>query len=253
MADINRIAWNEEVKRGNYWSRIAKPEEIESARNGNPEIMITPDSFIPFSWIEGTKGKKILLLAGSGGQQTPIMSAYGADVTTVDQSDGQLGQDTIALERYGLKAELIQADIRQTGLLSQSFDYVINPVSLNFIENLTPAYEEVYRVLKPNGLFLFGIANPILYTFDEKCQERKLKIKFTLPYSDTTSLSKKELKKRIQKKDTIEFSHTLDTIIGGLLHSGFIIEDFYSDRAASEPTDSFVYDSYLAFKARKTK
>ncbi len=251
VANINRLAWNEEVLRGNYWSRIATEEEIRKAQNGKPEIMITPDSFVPFSWIEDAKDKRVLLLAGAGGQQTPIMAAFGSDVTTVDQSDGQLNQDRIALERYSLKADLIQADIRKTGLQSDAFDFIINPVSFNFIEDVMPAYREVHRILKKGGYFLFGIANPILYAFDERCQERKLKIKYTLPYSDTTSLSEKQLQKRIKTKDTIEFSHTLDSIIGGLLKTGFVIEDFYSDRAASEPTDSFVHDSYLAFKARK--
>ena len=249
--DVNRIAWNEEVKRGNYWSRIVKEEEIERAKEGCPSITITPDRFVPSSWLEGAKGKKVLLLAGAGGQQTPIMSAFGSIVTTVDQSERQLEQDRIALERYSLKAELKKADIRATGLEDASFDYVINPVSLNFIEDILSAYKEIHRVLKKDGLFLFGIANPILYTFDDRCQERKLKIKYTLPFSDLKSLSKRTLEKRIRKKDTIEFSHTLETIIGGLLHTGFVIEDFYSDKADSEPTDSFVYDSFLAFKARR--
>ena len=248
---INRLAWNEEVLRGNYWSRIVDPEEIEKSKAGTPEIMVTPDAFVPLDWIKDSKNKKVLLLASGGGQQTPIMAAFGCDVTTVDQSEGQLGQDKIALERYNLDAELIRADVRETGLITESFDYIINPVSFNFIEKLQPAYDEVYRLLKKDGIFIYGIANPILYTFDERIQERKLKIKYTLPYSDTTSLSKRELQKRIDRKDTIEFSHTLDEIIGGLLKTGFVIEDFYSDKAASEPTDSFVHDSYLAFKARK--
>lgn len=248
---INRLAWNEEVLRGNYWSRIVSPEEIERAKAGMPEISVTPDTFVPQEWIKDAKDKKVLLLASGGGQQTPIMAAFGCDVTTVDQSEGQLGQDKIALDRYKLEAELIRADVRETGLITESFDYIINPVSFNFIEKLQPAYDEVFRLLKKGGVFIYGIANPILYSFDERIQERKLKIKYTIPYSDTTSLSRRELQKRIDKKDTIEFSHTLNDIIGGLLKTGFIIEDFYSDKAASEPTDSFVHDSYLAFKARK--
>ncbi len=251
IEDINRIAWNEEVKRGNYWSRIVDEQEIRKAKEGKPCIMITPEKNVPFEWIKDSKGKKVLLLASGGGQQTPIMSAYGCDVTTVDQSEGQLEQDKIALDRYKLKANLVKADIRKTGLDPDFFDYVINPVSLNFIDDIISAYKEVHKVLKRNGFFIFGIANPILYTFDDKCQEKKLKMKYTLPFSDLKSLSKRTLDKRIKRKDTIEFSHTLDSIIGGLLHTGFVIEDFYSDKADSEPTDSFVYDSFLAFKARR--
>lgn len=94
-----------------------------------------------------------------------------------------------------------------------------------------------------------GIANPVLYIFDEKKQEKKLKVKYTLPYSDLTSLSRKEIEKMIRNADTIEFSHTLDSIIGGLISSGFIIDGFFSDYSGSEPTDSFIRDAYLAIKA----
>ena len=47
----------------------------------------------------------------------------------------------------------------------------------------------------------------------------------------------------------MEFSHTLDSIIGGLTRAGFVIDGFYSDDSGSELTDSFVCDSQLAFKA----
>ena len=62
-------------------------------------------------------------------------------------------------------------------------------------------------------------------------------------------MSAKELEKRLRKKDTVEFSHTLDSILGGLIDSGFIINGFYSDGCGSEPTDSFVHDSFIAFQA----
>ncbi len=251
IEEINRIAWNTEVERGNYWSRVVDSNEIENARRGFSLITITPTKNVPFDWIKAVKAKKVLLLAGAGGQQTPILSAYGANVTTVDQSEGQLEQDKRALDKYGLNAELIHADIKNTGLLSNSFDYIINPVSLNFVEDILAVYQEVHRVIKADGIFIFSIANPIIYTFDRKVQNKRLKIKYTLPFSDVKSLSMKQIEKKIAKRDTLEFSHTLDLIIGGLLHTGFVIDDFYSDSASSEPTDSFVYDSFMAFKARK--
>ena len=76
-----------------------------------------------------------------------------------------------------------------------------------------------------------------------------MKIKYTLPFADEISLSKKELEKRIRKGDTIEFSHTLETIIGGLNDAGFVIAGFISDGSSFEPIDSFLHDCYLAFRA----
>ncbi len=247
----NRDAWNSEVGNNNYWTRIVDDKSIQDARSGNISITVTPSKPIPNSWLEELKGKKTLNLAGGGGQQTPLLSAWGAEVTTLDLSDMQLEQDRKALEKYNLNAKLIQGDMKKLPFENEYFDGVINPQSLNFVDDIESVFKEVHRVLKKDGIYIFGLANPILYIFDEKVQERKLKIKYTLPFSDTVSLSSRELEKRLKKKDTIEFSHTLDSIIGGVLNSGFVLEGFFSDRALSEPTDSFVYDSHLAFKARR--
>lgn len=248
---LNSKAWDEEVRRNNFWTRIAGQEEIEKARSGKPEIRLSPSSYVPREWLEDARGKKTLLLAAGGGQQTPIMSAFGSIVTTVDLSKGQLMQDRKALDRYGLSASLIEASMDNLPLSDESFDYVMNPISLCFIEDIKAVYREVHRVLRKGGIFMFGIANPVLYIFDEKKQEKKLKVKYTLPFSDIASKSRKELERMERERDTFEYSHTLSDIIGSLLKTGFIIEGFYSDGADSEPTDSYIFDSYLVFRARK--
>ena len=58
-------------------------------------------------------------------------------------------------------------------------------------------------------------------------------------------LASKALSLRLSKNDTLEFSHTLDTILGLLTQKGFAVTGFYTDSAGSEPTDSFVHDSHL--------
>ena len=250
--ELNRKAWNEEVRRNNFWTRIAEPEQIALAAGGRPEIRLSPHSYVPQDWIGCMKGRKVLILAGGGGQQTPIMSAFGADVTTIDISDGQLAQDAKALKRYGIKAELVRGSIDALPFPDESFDYALNPVSLCFVKDIAAVYREAYRVLRHGGELMFGIANPVIYMFDEKKQERRLRIKYTIPFSDERSKSQKELRKMEAAGDTFEYSHTLSDIIGDLISTGFVIDGFYSDKAESEPTDSFIYDSYLVFRARKS-
>lgn len=249
-AKYNSIAWDEEVNRGNYWTRIARQEDVQDAKEGKIRIRITPTAFVPLGWIEGLKGKRVLNLAGAGGQQTILLSAFGANVVTVDISKNQIAQDEKGLKAYSLEAELHNRDMRDLSFLDdESFDAAICPHSLNFIPSTVQFYREVYKKLKKGGLFLFGVANPALYLFDEKKEEKenKLEVKYTLPYSDEKSQSKKKIEKMKRKKDTFEFSHTLSAIIGDLLKTGFSIRDFYSDEAGAEPVDSFVYDSFLAF------
>lgn len=249
-AKYNSIAWDEEVKRNNYWTRIARQEDVEDARDGKIRIRITPSAYVPLGWLDGLKGGKVLNLAGAGGQQTVLLSAFGASVVTVDISGNQIAQDEKGLGLYGLEAELHNRDMRDLSFLDDgAFDAALCPHSINFIPSPLQFYREVYKKLKKNGVFMFGTANPVLYMFDEKKEEKekKLKVRYTIPYSDEGSLSKKEIARMREQKDTFEFSHTLSSIIGDLLKTGFSIRDFYSDEAGSEPVDSFVYDSFLAF------
>lgn len=251
-AELNSKAWDYEVGRNNLWTTIVTEDKIEKAKNGDIEIWITPEHNVPKSWIEDIKGKNVLLLACGGGQQTPLLAAAGANVTNVDISPLQIEQDRKALEKYNLEADVRVGDMRDLSFLEdESVDYVISPHSLNFISSLDEFYSESYRVLKKGGKFLFGSANPVLYMFNEKCETRKLKVKYTIPYSDETSISRKELEKRLSRNDTVEYSHTLDDIIGKCLKKGFVMSDFYSDGSLAEIVDSFVHDSFLAFKMIK--
>ena len=251
--EVNSRAWDGEEERGNWWTRIVGEDEIGKARKGYIALRITTEKAVPSSWTERIKDRDVLVLCGGGGQQTPLLAAYGCRVTSVDISPRQIEQDRKALEMYGLTAETVVGSALSLPFSSSSFDAVVNPISINFIEDINKVYDEVERVLRPGGCFMMGIANPVLYIFDEKKQKKKLKVKYTLPFSTTKSLSEKEVEKKIEKGDTLEFSHTLESIITPLLGRGFAMEDFFSDSALSEPTDSFIHDSFLAFLFRKTR
>ena len=245
----NGKAWDSEVGKHNFWTLPVSGEEIEAARSGSPEIRVTPFKGVPLSWISTLKGKSVLVACGGGGQQTPLLAAYGCLVTAIDISEAQLEQDRSTLKKHGLKAELVHGNVIDMPFTDHCFDSVIMPQAMNFIDDLPGLYGEIRRVLKDGSTFIFGTANPILYMFDEKVQERRLKVKYTIPFSHTKSLSEADLEKRLAEADTIEFSHTLDSIIGGLIEAGFVIDGFFSDSSGSEPTDSFVCDSHLAFRA----
>lgn len=250
--EANRKAWNSESERRNFWTIAVSEDRIDAARNGKPEIWVTPFRSVPQSWISDLKGKRVLVACGGGGQQTPILSAFGCEVTSLDISENQITQDRATLERYGLKAQTICANVLKMPLPDAQFDAVIMPQAMNFIDETTLLYSEVFRVLKDGGPFIFGTANPVLYMFDERIQEHRLRVKYTIPFSHTKSFSQRALLSRLNKNDTIEFSHTLETIMGNLIGAGFVIDGFYTDYSGSEVTDSFVHDCHLAIKATKT-
>lgn len=251
---LNGKAWDEESRKKNFWTNGLTEDMKEKLESGKQSIWVTPKSDVPFSWLEEKGNGKALNLGGGGGQQTVILSRLGFSVTTIDVSERQIRKDKKALEEYGLAAELINGDMRDLSMFEdESFSLVISPQAVNFISDVQQFYKDIYRVLRKDGIFIIGFANPILYIFDREAENKgKLKVKYTIPYSDERSLSKKERKRKIMEKDTFEYSHTLSSLIGGLCREGFVIEDMFSDDSLFEPVDSFLSDSFIALKARKS-
>ena len=131
--------------------------------------------------------------------------------------------------------------------------HISNPVSLNFHPDIDKVYRQVHRVLRPGGVFMFAIANPVMYMFDVKALERgRMRIRYTLPFSSEKSLSQRQRRHLVDSGDTFEYSHSLESIIGGVCRTGFVIRDFYSDTSDFEPVDSFVNDCYFAMLCIKT-
>ena len=253
-AYYNGKAWDEEARKGNYWTLPASDEDVEAAKGGDLKVRLTPKAFVKDSWIKGCKGKRVLLLASGGGQQTVLFAAYGAKVTSIDASSEQIKRDLEGLEKHSLDGLAMVGDMRDLGALEgNSFDFVFIPHSINFISDLSPLYDGMDRTLKKGGHFLFGVANPVLYLFDEKKEERgKLKVKYTLPFSDERSRSRKEVEKMIREKDTFESSHTLSSILSPLFEKGYVLTDFYSDSSLNDLVDSYIHDSFLAFNFLKS-
>ncbi|TDJ36375.1 MAG: SAM-dependent methyltransferase, partial [Gammaproteobacteria bacterium] len=57
-----------------------------------------------------------------------------------------------------------------------------------------------------------------------------------LPYCDVEDLSPGSLRARIDRREALEFSHSLNDQIGGQLEAGFLIAGFYEDRWNIEAT-----------------
>jgi SAM-dependent methyltransferase len=88
-----------------------------------------------------------------------ILVQRGARVVGVDVS---LKMVRLAKERLGQKAEVHLADLSQPLRFAEddSFDLVICPLVLSYIEDLRPVYAEFHRVLRRPGLFIFSTGHP---------------------------------------------------------------------------------------------
>ena len=258
MTDIvahNRRAWNATSSKGeNPWVQPVGKEAIAAARKGDWSVVLTPTLAVPHDWFGEFKDKDVLGLASGGGQQVPLFAAAGATVTSFDNSDEQLARDKEVAEREGLDITLEQGDMADLSRFADSsFDLIFHPVSNVFVADPLPVWREAFRVLKDGGRLLSGFMNPDIFLLDwDKVEdEGKLEIRYPLPYADTTSLTQDELQARIDKGEPMEFSHSMDTQLGGQIQAGFRIEGFYEDRwGDGHPTSAWFPCSFatLAIK-----
>jgi SAM-dependent methyltransferase len=228
----NRSAWDREVMRGNIWTQPVGSEAIQAARRGELKVLLTPSKTVPADWFPDLLGLELLCLACGGGQQGPLFAAAGAKVTVLDNSPGQLNQDKIVAQREGLQLRLVEGDMADLSeFAAGSFDLIFHPVSNVFVPAVLPVWQEAYRVLRPGGAMLAGFANPVSYIFDfEKMDKQgELEVRYSIPYSDLTSLDAEQRQRYLEDSQPLEFGHSLEDRIGGQLQAGFLLADFYED------------------------
>lgn len=261
MIDVrahNREAWNRQVAGENEWTIPVSSDEVDAARNGRWTINLTPKKPVPADWFpQPIAEADVLCLASGGGQQGPILAAAGANVTVYDNAPAQLTRETEVAERDGLTIHTVEGDMRDLAVFSEaSFDLIIHPVSNVFIPDVHPVWAECARVLRPGKALLSGFTNPGLYLFDEDLigKEGEMKVVHRLPYSDARSLSGDEIDERRRKGEPLEFSHTLEHLLGGQIQAGFVITGFYGDRYKKESGDvpSKYMDTFFATRAIKS-
>lgn len=255
ILEQNSLAWDKYAEENIEWSIPVSSEEIERARNDDWQIVLTPIKVVPREWFGDIRGKDILCLASGGGQQVPILAAAGANVTSFDNSAKQLEKDKMVAEREGLNIHLEKGDAADLSPFADaSFDLIFHPCSNCFMEDILQIWRECFRVLRNGGTLLAGFNNPFIYIFDRFAEEQEeiLKVSHKLPYSDSESLNEDEKIEMIEKKEAFEYSHTLETQIGGQIKAGFMITGFYEDGWTDEARLLNKYSqTFIATKAIK--
>jgi SAM-dependent methyltransferase len=254
ILEHNREAWNRESTLGGEWSVPVSDETIAHARSGDWTVILTPRKSVPKDWFGELKGKHVLCLASGGGQQAPVLAAAGAQVVSFDLSDVQLGKDREVAERHGLNLRCIRGDMANLAeFAAESFDLIFHPVSNIFVPDVRVVWRECFRVLRPAGDLLSGFMNPAFFLFDhDECvRTGKIEVKYPLPYAEPESLDPSGLEELSRSRRPLEFSHSLESQIGGQLACGFCITGFYEDYWTDEiPLNRFTPTS-MATRATK--
>jgi SAM-dependent methyltransferase len=104
-------------------------------------------------------GRRVLDAGCGPGVYAEWLVARGARVVGVDVSPRMLA---LARERLGPAVELHEASLEEPldFLDDASFDLVVSPLVLDYVEDWRATFAEFHRVLRPGGRFVFSFSHP---------------------------------------------------------------------------------------------
>jgi ubiquinone/menaquinone biosynthesis C-methylase UbiE len=247
--ELNAQAIDGWVKNGWTWGKSITHEQYAKAKDGEWNVLLTSSKYVPKEWFPPLKNKKILGLASGGGQQMPIFTALGACCTVLDYSDMQLASEKEVAERENYSINIIKADMTEKLPFSDSeFDIIFHPVSNCYVEDVLPIWKECYRILKKGGILLAGLDNGMNFLFED-IYKTPLIVVNKLPFNPLKD--QKLFEKLDNKKDGVQFSHTLEEQIGGQLKAGFILTDLYEDTDSDGYLHEYNIPQYIASRSIK--
>jgi len=244
--DINAKTIGRWIAEGWEWGKPISHETFARAKAGEWSVQLTPTKPVPSEWFGDLRAKRVLALASGGGQQGPIFVAAGAEVTVLDYTPEQLEAEREVAQREGYDIDLVRADMtKPLPFESQTFDLVFNPVSICYIREVEPLWQEVARVLKPGGRLLTGFDTVINFIVDESEQQ----IVWRHPFDP---LTQPEALAFLQKDDSgMQFGHDLTQTLGGMLKAGLRIVSLYEDTNGEGRLHELRIPTYLAVRAQR--
>ncbi|MFB4278213.1 class I SAM-dependent methyltransferase [Nonomuraea sp. MTCD27] len=190
-------------------------------------------------------GRKVLCLAGGGGQQSVAFALLGAEVTVLDISSGQLERDRSAAGHHGVRVRTVQGDMRDLSALDGcSYDLVWHPYSLTFVPDCRVVFREVARVVREGGHYYLMCANPF---FSGLTHDSWNGDGYTLaqPYTDEAATSYPDQEWVYDRTtggqrivEPREYRQTLSRIVNGLVGEGFLLtflREVQGGRGDAEP------------------
>ena len=248
--DQNRAAWDERVRRNDWYIDTAKDEDFL-----HPLKVADP-----VGWLGNVVNRQILCLAAGGGRHGPLLAAAGANVTVVDLSPQMLELDRKVAADRGLSLTTVEASMDDlSSLKTAQFDAVIQPVSTCYVPDVRRVYAEIARVLDEGGVYVSQHKQPISLQASAGPVASQQLFVLKEPYQQTGALPAERDGCMHRESGTLEHLHRLGDLLGGLCRSGFVIEDVTEpdhSRPDAKP-GTFAHrcryvPPYIAIKARRT-
>jgi SAM-dependent methyltransferase len=170
----------------------------------------------------GDVAERDVLEIGSGSAPCARwLAAQGARVVALDLSAGMLRYAAAANEATGLDVPLVRANAERLPFASGSFDITCSAFgAVPFVADLDAIFDEVARVLRPGGSWVFAVTHPMRWIFPDDPGPNGLRV--TGSYFDRTPYVEVDADGRATY---VEYHRTLGDFIRALRGAGLTLVD----------------------------
>ena len=142
---LNKIA--------DYWNQRSSGYSLDNQEellNDQEKWLKLIHTYVPLK-----KDLKVLDLGCGPGFLSILLSKQGCQVTGIDYSNQMLEEAKHNAKENNVHTDFKKMDVQELTFDDESFDFVITRNVTWNLEKPKQAYQEIYRVLKPGGLFVF--------------------------------------------------------------------------------------------------
>lgn len=248
IIDINRDSWNKQADRYQKNATFSF-DEVDYGNSSYPKEK-------DLKLIGDVKGKKILELGCGGANCGIALAKQGAKMTCLDLSSEQIKYAQNYAKRENVDIRFITSAIEDTSNFeSKEFDKVISICAFMYVKDIDKVFQEVNRMLKLGGTFVFSLNDPIFYSvaFGSIWKEDGI--------SDNYFYTGEEKWKWLDSDDFdfITYRRPIYEYINFLIDAGFSLERFYEFESARQNASEEEialykkYPSLMVFKANKVR
>jgi SAM-dependent methyltransferase len=220
-AELNRGAWNS--------FRRQRDEGLSQHRRDSAEDILAGKGHLRREYIElagDVSGKRLLDMGCGEAAETCEWARLGAHVVGADNSPKQIEAGRRNAEKLGVSCHLVVADLLRLPdeLLRGEFDIVFSCYVTAWIGDKDKWFRDVYRALKPGGVFLLGGGHPVTgfvqWTVEDDFTGGSYLSEGPFTFESNTVHDFNPAGEFIT---SIEWAHTLGTMITTLARNGFHI------------------------------
>ena len=242
-------------KSANWWIASRKAKNLKNEdplmlKQNRPHFFIEKPAMR--SKIPDLSGKRVLCLGCGSGEECKIIEEFGAlEIVGVDISDQLIKE---ARQNFPNHKFLVM-DAEEMTFDDNSFDFVFSSLVMHYFKNWSKVLGQIYRVLKPNGVFLFSTLHPVKWSstklndedgkayacitvFEKDRKTGKQKI-----YGDCLNI--KKVTETWMKSLTVTlYPRSITEMFRPLFKAGFEVVDIYEPKAIEE-TKKYDMEYYL--------